>query len=90
MKDQIKSIYKVYLESAAINNTTRNTDSFLFAPRNYTEVKDEFEETFDSTSISEKLKQCYDASKKGTKEEYKKIFLDLTKIIKTIESQILK
>ena len=89
MKDSSKSIYNVYLENTILNNTTNNNDSYLYSPREYVAVKNEYEEGNSKLKINQLFKSCFDLSKSGSKEDYKKIMLNMTKLTALVKQQIL-
>jgi len=83
------AIHKVY--NAGINNTTRNTDSYEYAPKDYANVRSENSEDADlKKRIASELNSMTKRASRGLKEDYmyivsnmKKLHDDLSAILKS-------
>jgi hypothetical protein len=87
MLDESLTIYNLYESKALINNTTRNKDSYTYAPVEYSTSRNEANET-STRNLVQKLEKCVQYSKQADKESYTKLFFDLQKIIKELQSLI--
>lgn len=89
MLDESLTIYNLYESKALINNTTRNKDSYTYAPVEYSTSRNEANETSTiKNNLVQKLEKCVQYSKQADKESYTKLFFDLQKIIKELQSLI--
>jgi hypothetical protein len=86
MLDDTKSIYNLYESNAAINNTTRNSDSYQYSAQEYSVSRNEQEEMSIKRKIVADLSNCVEHSKTGSKENYYKILHILQSIQKDIGS----
>jgi hypothetical protein len=86
MHNEVKTLYSLYKESASINNTTRNTDSYLYSPQEYSSSRSEQEEQ--KNIIKQKLEYCSKLSSSGQKEDYRKIFFTLREVDKILQDKI--
>ena len=87
MHNEVKTLYTIYKEKASINNTTRNNDSYLYSPQEYSTSRNEQEEQ--KNIIKQKLEYCSALSSSGKKEDYRKIFFTLKEIEKLLQNRIL-
>lgn len=101
MQDDLNTLYSTYVNNvkndlpinesnASINNTTRNNDSYMYSPIEYSQSREEQEENKTTKmDITKVLQKCAEISKTGLAENYKKILLDLHDIQKKIQSILL-
>jgi len=83
------AIHKVY--KAGINNTERNTDSYEYAPKDYSAVRSENSEDVEiKRRIATELNNMTKRASRGLKEDYmyivtnmKKLHDDLSSILKS-------
>lgn len=83
MTSEHKAINEVY--SASINNTTRNTDSYEYAPREYSSIRSEQdEETVMKRRIALELNNMTKRASRGLKEDYYYILTNIKKLEREI------
>jgi hypothetical protein len=87
MQNEIYDIYKLYESTASINNTTRNTGSYQYAPAEYSQIRHEQEESaLLKKKIYIQLSSSLDKARAGTKESYQQLLFTLKEIEKDITS----
>jgi len=82
----IKAINESY--RSGINNTERNTDSYAYAPRDYSSVRSENEEKADilKRRIALELNNMSKRAARGLKEDYEYIMVNMNTLHKDIAS----
>lgn len=86
-KDQ-KAINEAY--NAGINNTERNTDSYAYAPKEYSMQRSENEESDLKKRIALELNNMTKRASRGLKEDYLYIVTNMDKLHKDLSSVINK
>lgn len=90
MNNDIKSISEAYT-SLAINNTERNEDSYLYAPKDYAQVRAENEETTVlQRDVARELSDLSKRASRGLKEDYAYIAMSLRSILEKTTKLISK
>lgn len=84
-KDQ-KAINEAY--SVGINNTTRNNDSYVYAPKEYSTIRNEDEETSLKRNIALELNNMTKRASRGLKEDYLYIITNMDKLHKDLTKAI--
>lgn len=84
MTKDIKSINEAYT-SLGINNTERNEDSYLYAPKDYATVRTENEEAVVlQRHVARELNDLAKRSSRGLKEDYAYIAINLKSVMEKV------
>lgn len=84
-KDQ-KAINETY--NTSINNTTRNSDSYAYAPKEYSTIRNEDEESNLKRNIALELNNMTKRASRGLKEDYLYIITNMDKLHKELAKAI--
>lgn len=83
------AIHNVY--KAGINNTERNTDSYAYAPRDYSSVRSEDSENSETKRrIASELNNMTKRASRGLKEDYMYILSNMKKLHEDINTILSK
>lgn len=86
MRIDEKAIYNIYSNSPNADNTSRGNSSLKFVPMDYSQARQEQEESDTAKKqVLKDLQYSIDRCRVGSKEEYSKALLTLNKTIKNIQ-----
>lgn len=89
MNKDIKAITNAY--NLGINHSTRNTDSYAYAPREYSSVRSEQDEDCAiSKRVSTELNNMTKRASRGLREDYMYILANMDKLHKDLKELITK
>lgn len=89
MTRDIKAINEAY--KLGINDTTRNTDSYAYAPREYSTVRSEGEEANSlKKSVTLELNNMTQRTARGLKDDYHYVLSNLNKLKEDITKLLTK
>lgn len=90
MNKDIKTLFEAYT-NLAINNTTRNTDSYAYAPKDYSQIRSENEEaSIIQKRVAGLLEELVKKASRGTKGDYMYVASRLNEISADLSSLIKK